>query len=601
MPDPLDPHDDLDAPEVMFLPLAVRPKSELPGIDLEMLARRLPDFVHQVLNQGQSVPTAMLELQTSGKGGATWLRLDAPPDREEAFELVPDDVDVRAVVVGELAPRENGLFVEFHVLHDEVEGFDEALTEKVAGTVPLHNPVPVLLRIARHLARLVGVPYHEPPRGLMTANGAAFRHFLQGLDNAILLSGDLDIAVPEDREALMRPFAEALALDPGFGLALRVANATTVLALDGARLDGDAVRRFLDTCYSALPVDGDGCVAIAEHLSDLGDDQRAEAWLEHAAHLDPPPAKGLESLGLLLARRGDTRGAVDLWERGLEVDGHPDFFSHLAQVRFAEDRHDDAWELVRRGLVRLRERTLRRGEWDDEASTDSVLLECLAAHLQERPAPLAVVDALLSLAGLLRDDARVFLGLCLASSGRRTIARRELVAGLDEVIDDEIRDRAVRALLRLDVDQFEVRFARAIAGAMRGKEPRQHAPALRSWLQLQEEFWPALYFLAVVERRSGNPGGALDLLYEALELSPQQPEVVLEMAATFAALGNAKRALELIEQAQAGRRVEARFVVAKATYLRQLGRLAEAREAVQAAFRAGIDTKELRKLGRSLR
>ncbi|MFM1873818.1 MAG: Tetratricopeptide repeat [Planctomycetota bacterium] len=599
MPD--HPNDDVDLPEVMFLPMAVHPKAALEGVDLEVLARRLPDFVHQVLNQGQSVPTAMLELQTSGEGGATWLRLDAPPDREEAFELVPDDVDVRAVVVGEIAPRDNGLFVEFHVLHDEVEGFDENLTEKVAGTVPLANPVPVLLRIARHLARLLGLQYHEPPRGLMTENGEAFRLFLLGLDNAMLLSGDLDIAVPEDRESLMRPFAEALALDPGFGLALRVANATTVLALDGSKLDGEAVRRFLDACYSAQPGDGDGCVAIAEHLVDLGDDQRAMAWLEHAAHLDPPPAKSLESLGLLLARRGDTRAATDLWERGLEVDGHPDFFSHLAQVRFAEDRDAEAWELVRRGLVRLRERTLRSGEWDSEPTVSSTLLECLSAHLQDRAAPIQIAEALVGLVGLMRYEARVHLGLCLLGAGRRAPARRELKAALDGLLDRDVRDRAVRALLRLDVDRFELRFARAVAGATHGKQPRRHAADFRDWLRMQEEFWPAMYFLAVIERREGNLSRAADLLFAALAISPGQPEVQLEMAEVFALNGNPKRALELAEEAAKERAAEPRFVAAQARYLLQLGRREDAKRVVEAAFATGLDGKELRKIGRELK
>lgn len=603
-----EPQDELDTPEVMFLPLAVRPKASWSGgdpwsgMDIEVLARRLPDFVHQVLNQGQVGPTALLELQTSGGGeAATWLRLDAPPDREEAFELLPGDLDVRAIVVGEIAPRDNGLFVEFHVLHEEFDGYDESVTEKVAGILPMQNPVPVLMKLVRHLARLLGIPFHAPPRGLLTHNGVAFGHFLQGLDNAMLLSGDLDIAVPEDREALMRPFADALALDPAFGLALRVANATAVLALDGARLDKDAVRRFLDVCYSAQPFDGDGCVAIAEHLTDMGDDQRAFAWLEHAAHLDPPPPKGLESLGILLARRGDTRGATELWRRGLEIDGHPDFFSHLAQVRFAEKRDGEAWELVQRGLLRLRERTLRAGEWEAEPTSTSILLECLQAHAQERSVPEPVIGALRELCAMLRDDAQVFLGLCLLSVGRAGEARRELIAGLQGVLDHDVRDRAVRAMLRIDVDGFEQRFARAVAGVLRGKNPQRSSADLQYWLHLQEEFWPALYFLALLEKRRGQVDKALDLLHEALDVYPQQPDVLFEMAELFAQRGNPKRALELIERALRERPAEVRFVAAKANYLHRLGRIDDARRIVQRAFASGLDSKDLRKVGRELR
>ncbi len=604
MPEIPESHEDLDAPEVMFLPLAVRPGHTWAGLDLDVLARRIPDFVHQIVNQGDSWPTGMLELQTSTNGGpASWLRLDAVPSHDEAFDLLPDEIDARAVVVGELWPTENGLQVELHVLRDDVDdlGADDAVTEKIGALLPMQNPVPVLLRLARHLARLLSLPFHEPPRGLLTQNGVAFGHFLQGLDNAMLLSGDLDIAVPDDREALMRPFVDALALDPAFGLALRVANATTTLALDGARIDQDAVRRFLDECYSAQPNDGDACVAIAEQLSDMGDEPRAFAWLEHATHLDPPPAKSLESLGILLVRRGDTRGAAELWQRGLEIDGHPDFFSHLAQVAFAEGRDDEAWELIRRGLGRLRERALRAGEWEEDAGSVSILLECLCAHLQERVAPPAVVDALTGLRGALRDDARVHAGLCLLAVGRPDDARRELIAGLDGALDHDVRDRAVRAMLRIDVPDFEQRFARAIEGARTASDPRRFAADLQYWLHLQDEFWPALYFLALMHRRLGDTERALDCLFSAADVHPGQPDVLAEMADLFAARGNHKRALELVERALVERAGDVGLVAARARQLLQLGRLDDARQVLQQAFASGLDGKELRQVGRALR
>ena len=62
MADKQQPHDDLDDPEVMFLPLAAAAGEGWHGLDAGVLARRIPDFVHQVLNQGQIGPSAMLEL-----------------------------------------------------------------------------------------------------------------------------------------------------------------------------------------------------------------------------------------------------------------------------------------------------------------------------------------------------------------------------------------------------------------------------------------------------------------------------------------------------------------------------------------------------------
>lgn len=588
------------APEVMFLPLATAYGDGWRGRDPAVFARRIPDFLHQVLNQGQIGPTAMLELQTANDDKpVTWVHLEAPPDREESFAFLPPGLDVRAVVTGEITPVDESLRLEFQVYRGDEA--DEAVTATVRGTVPLLDPVPGLLRLCRHLARLLELPYHEPPRGLLTGNGRAFQLFLQGLDNAMVLSGDLEIAMPEDREALMRPFAEALALDPGFGLALRVANSTAALALDSTRLDPQMVQRFLDRCYQARPSDADACVAIAEQLVDMGDDERALAWLERATGLEPPPARGLESMGLMLARRGERERARELWQKGLEIDGHPDFFSHLAQLAFAEDRDADGWELTRRGLVRLRERTLRAAEWDSFDRGAGVLLECLHAQLQRRTPPPAISSLLLDLSGLLAVDDRVFVGLCLHAVGARKEARRELVGGLRDAIDAEVRDLGVRALLQLDVAGFEARFARACDRAQRGRNPGSALGEFQLWLQLQPEFWPALFFSAVAKRRLGAADEALDLLAAANEIAPGQPDVLLAMADGFDRRRNPKHAAELITTALAARWREPRLHAAKVRYLQHLGRLTEAKDWLARARADGIDNDELRKLWRRLR
>ena len=600
MTEPEAPNDPV-GPEVMFLPLAVTTAEGWNGLDPATYARRLPDFVHQVLNEGHAGPSAMLELQsTTEDGPVRWVQFDAPPERDDAFDLLPPGLEVRAIVTGEVEPTAGGLRVEFHVYRAEDEE-DDDVTAKVGGVVTFDDPVAGLLRLTRHLARLLEIDFQAPPRGLLTHNGEAFRLFLQGLDNAMLLSGELDIAVPADREALRRPFADARALDPTFGLALRGANATAAVALDGARLDQESVRRFLDRCYQIQPADGDACVAIAEQLSGMGDDERAFAWLQHAALLDPPPPRGLESLGLLMARRGDVAEARALWQKGLDVDGHPDFFSHLAQLAFAEDHEAEAWQLLVAGLRRLCERTVRAGEWDDDPREGSVLLECLHAQLGRRAAPPEVVQALEPLRGVMIGEARVFLGLCLMACGQRREARNELQLGGRVVEALEVRDLAVRALLQIDVADFEVRFARACDRATRARNPRDALAEFQLWLHLQPEFWPALYFSALAKRRLGEADEALDLLAMALEVAPGQPDVLFALAEGFDRRRNPKRALELVDGALQGRPDDPRLHGARARYLRHLGRVDDARKCVASAREAGLDSPELRHLARRLR
>jgi len=607
MSDSLFPEDDLMAPDVMFVPLVAAPDEDWSehdvGAELDpgVLARRLPDFVHQVLNQGDPGPTAMLELQTDvGDEPVRWLRLTAVPDREDLFDLMPAGLDIRAIVSGEVAPTDAGIRVEFRVFRNEPG--DEWVSQKIAGVLPLEDPISGLLRMSRHLARALELPFVAPSSGLLTRSFRAFLHFLDGLDNAMLLSGDLDIAVPDDRAQLIRPFAEALALDPAFGLALRVANATTMLAVDGRRLEQEVVRNFLDRCYQAQPGDGEACVAVAEQLSGMGDDQRAQEWLEHAAHLDPPPPRGLENLGMIRARDGDLPAARSLWQRGLEVDGHPDFFSHLAQLCLAESREDDAWGFFARGLWRLRERTARAAEWDDRERGRVVLLECLHSAMTTREAPEDVVTALEALCGLFVAEDRINLGLCLYASGRGTAARTEITGGLRALtLDLDVRDRAVRTLLCIALPDFEQRFAKAVDTATRARDSRAALAEFAAFYELQDEFWPALFFGGVARRRFGDADGALDLFAEALVLSPGQPDVLYEMAELFSGRQNSKRSIELIDEALLRRWREPRYHVARLRYLRALGRRAEAVEWCDRVSSDGIDSPELRRLGRSLR
>jgi len=107
-------------PEVMFLPLAVPEEEGFGELDCGVLARRIPDFVHQVLNQAQIGPTGVLEVQSPpDEGPVSWVIMDAPPGPEDAFDLLPDEEEVRAVVTGELVPVDGGLRVEFHVYFAE--------------------------------------------------------------------------------------------------------------------------------------------------------------------------------------------------------------------------------------------------------------------------------------------------------------------------------------------------------------------------------------------------------------------------------------------------------------------------------------------------
>ena len=372
------------------------------------------------------------------------------------------------------------------------------------------------------------------------------------------------------------------------------------MALSNGCIDIDQARRFLDRCYSTQPGDGEGCVAVAEQLREMGDDQRAMAWLEHASHLDPPPARGLESLGVLFANRGETIAARNLWLRGLSVDGHPDFFGHLARLHFAEKRDLDAWEMVVRGLRRLHERIVRAAEWEDEERSTGVLLPYLYEHLEGRVAPNDVIEGIVDLTGMVQGEDQVYLGLCLMGVDSLGNARRELADAVeDDALEADVRDSCVRALLNIDIKDFERRFAKASEQSMRGRA-RDCLVDLQLWLDLQPRFWPGLYFSAMALRRLGDSEGALDMLSEAHRLAPDRAEVLHQMALLFDQRGNPKRALELAGRALNLRPDDPSIHAARVQFLVGLGRESQARISLATALQIDAGHPDLRRLKRKL-
>lgn len=589
-------------PDVFLLPLAVSDPTGLRrlGVDPAVLARRIPDFLHQLVNQGDSGPTAMIEIQTpADEHPVRWAELDEVPEAEEAFELLPDGEYARALVLGKLWASEDVVGIELHVHF--AEDLDTPCSTKLAAVVPLSDPASALRRLAERLARVIDLGFPPLPSGLLTRDGRAFFAFLEGLDGVALLSGELSIDPGCDSEALLRPLAQALAFDPGFGLALRAWHAAVASAVDRQLLDPRAQTRLQDECLRLRPRDGEACVAIADHLAARGDTEHAMAWLQHAVQLEPPPPRGLESLGIACANRGDVQAARSLWIAGLEQDGHPDFFAHLARLEFAQGDDAAAWDKVRHGLRRIHERSVRYEEWGDDGRGCGVLLAYLVEHLSERRPPAAVLAAVRGLVGVLRSaEDRIELGLCLSELGGRELALIELDAGLAGELSAEARDRGVRAVLRLKVRGFEAKFAKLVDSVMRIRDPRRVLAELERYRALEPRFWPALFYSGVARRRLGEEELALDLMAEVLRARPGQPDALAEMAAMFDRRGNPKRALECIEDALSARPGDPHLLGRRALYQHRLGRGGQARESLRAAMVRGAGTAELEEIRRQI-
>jgi len=577
-------------PEIFFLPLAVAEPSQVAaqiGVSAEILARRIPDFVHQLLNGLDSIPTGMLEVQTPpDELPVRWVNFEELPEPEEAFDLLPDDEEPQAVVLGTLESTAEGLIVVFQV--HRAEDLESGISTQVRGVLSTKDPVGGAKRLCERLARVLGLPWTPPPAGLLTKVPKAFFKFLEGLDNAALLSGDLAIESELPTQTLMHPFAEALGCDPAFGLALRVAHATLAEAVAGARVDAAECKRVLDDCLQTAPSDGEGCVQVADQLAVLGDDERAMTWLTHAARLTPPPPKSLENLGILMANKGDTIQARNLWLQGVDLDGHPDFFAHLARLAFSENNLAEAWDKILHGLRRLTERSLRAGEWDDDGRGAGVILRYLVDHLGEAKPHAQVVEALVDLLGILPvGEDRVDLGLCLIAVGKPTQARAEITGSLEFDLEPTVRDQAVRALLGIDIVDFEKRFRLAVDQVVGKKSFAPAVAALAEFHAMQPSFWPALFFSGIAMQRQGEDERALDMMAEVLRIRPGQPDALSELAVLFDRRGNSKRALECIEEALEERSDDVQLLANQALFLSHLGRTEDARRVLEDALEIG--------------
>jgi tetratricopeptide (TPR) repeat protein len=545
-------------PDVYFLPLAPPKRRQLDGRDVGVMCRRIPDFLHQLINHGETGPTGMVELQTPLPRRSL--------DASEVFARVPRGEEVRAVVTGMLNTGHEGFEMELTIHFRPDPDAIRPITLSV--TVDVRDPLPALTRLASRLAGILEIPY-SPSRVLVTRDPQALYRFLEGLDGSA-------------------PLSEILSLDPGFGLVLRVVHLRLAAALETGHLDRTACCRILDDCLRALPTDGEACVRVAGLLRSLGEEKRARAWLEQATGQPEPTAEALEALGLFW-ERGHPDRARELWQRGSELDGHPDFCAHLARLAFDGGDLHEAWSQVERGLRRILERRARRQEWPQDCNGTGhhvgLLLRLVAEHLTTCRPPAPVTALVRDLRGqLARPEERVELGLCLFRLGLAADGRTEVEAALSMDLDLRARDRAVRTMLALNVPAFERRFAAAVKAIRHSPHPSRGMQAMREFLIRQPEFWPGLFYLAIGLKGQGREDEALDALAEVLQMCPGHVGTLVEMAELFAARGNPKRALECVDEALRTRGQEARLHLRRAQYLEQLDRAAEAAAAVDRAL-----------------
>ncbi len=571
---------------LFFFPLA--DKSQAGAIDIEgaILSRRIPDFLCLCLNEASDADKiGLLEIRSADEEGyptGEWAEFDEMPEIEDAMALLPQE-GLEAVILGSIEDARRGLLIKLQVVQ---EGAVRQITE-IRHRLDPTRVVDSLLALCKKLARHLGLPFH--PKNwdkLGTPNDRAMAHFLLGLEGASSLDPQI-IGLREPR-TLLEPFVQALEQDPEFGWALRKLHWAIVEGLGEFTVTTDEALALYDGALETWPADAELMAQIGEFLASIDEDEQAEEWLRQSVERDNPPIGALEFLGILLANRGEMLQARNLWLAGVKLDGHPDFFAHLARLAFSESQWDEAWDKVIRGLRRLSERRLHPGEWDEDEGRGGVLLRYLAEHLadlEEKVTPPEDIGGiLLDLCELTWEpEDRMNLGICLTLTGHETEALQALHAALPHVEDLDRRDIGAEMLCELVFEEFDQEFAQSVDTLEEGGDLETVADYLSKVCDSVPQFWPAWFFLGKTHEVRESWEAALNAYERAAFLRRDQSEIFSRVALCAHQCAMSEKAIASLDKAIEIEPHDAGLHADKALLLHIEGHKTEALEALDTA------------------
>ncbi|HHI79777.1 MAG TPA: tetratricopeptide repeat protein [Planctomycetes bacterium] len=582
---------EIENTNIFFFPFAEPKEMTLGETASSILARRIPDFLCICLNSGEEERVGMLEIRAANEQGeptGDWARFREEPSWEEALFLLPNPQNSIAI-----SGSIRGLTAEILTLSLSIHfGAEAGKTEEFLWKVDLGDPSTSFFALAKKLGRILGIKIpNKLEESQKTRDPEAFWHFLRGLDGAASL--DPNFLSPVDAVESLKPFIKALQIDPSFGLSLNRLFGAIHEAWDSHILHEKEALELFDQALEAHPEDSESVTGIGEFLAAHNETQRAEAWLQVAVEVgDPPPAASLESLGILLANRGETVRARNLWRSAVHLDGHPDFFAHLARLAFLENNYDEAWDKVLRGLRRIYERSLHPSEWGQEAHRGGVLLRYLGEHLEEildrkdpkHLPPEDVKEILLDLTRQIHEpEDRLDLGICLSILGTVEEAKHALRASIPHVEDPDRRDLGCQYLGRLLFPNFDQELKRTLAVRDLGEEAQAAQNFLSAVAKEIPQCWVAIAQLGKLACLRKDWELALSYYKRATFLRRDRKELYSQLSLCHFRCGEMDDALVAIREAMDIEPEDAGIHADYALLLHRMGFEDEARDAIDIA------------------
>lgn len=332
--------------------------------------------------------------------------------------------------------------------------------------------------------------------------------------------------------------------------------------------------------------------------------QKAEQRLA----VDAKDGRALRQIALIRTQQGEFSKAAEAYERLVAAAPAPDAvaLNNLATL-YADhlDKPDRAYELARQArAVRPSVDAALTPEAKIEAASIADTLAWLAYRRGDFPQAFALVQ---EAAGQLGDQPEVqaHLGMAAAAMGNTEVARTALAAAVAASADFPIKEEARQRLALLSGDAAAVQSSTELAALAlktpedpvlqlrlaeafdREKNFPQAATAYASALERNPSLAAAALRLA--ELNAGplkNPSKALDYAKKARALAPGDPRVAGLLGALAQQSGDHAWAYDLLREATQGDAKDAGTLVTLGHAAYSLGRIEEARAAMQESLAA---------------
>lgn len=577
-----------------------------------------PVFTAMQENQGRRVPALMIFRE--------------PWTDERALEGI-----------GRFQNAQHGLMTDMYAQEDKVKITARLVASKDGALTPVRSfeaettaeQLPgELFRLAQEIAGGLGkqVEKNSWQDAFGSTNVQAIISFLVGLGNLSALQGR---CVPTTSDQLLSPLMDALGRAPEMDPVMQALHAMTDILIAG-QPDQAAIPlsiQALSIAAQRRKSDQGAWHHLALVLRRVGDLGSAVQAFQQAINLGPQNPQVAAGFIDTLRAAGDLENALKVAQFAVENGNEgPVVFAQLGSLLIENDQFDEAEPFLRRaveeGKVPSAYGDLANVLWETTESDPKKVkedreeaLSLLVQAVEQPQIAKSTLDILLDLHEEEKLEKATALLLRAAEKHNQNAMVQRYVASLyldgdnppaarpyleailqlpRRSLDDDAFAR--RAILTLDIEDFEDRYDQAIDYVRSGDKQKQLAASrfLREIIARDPRYWQPHLMLAIAVANTEGDTAALAHLNDAVRLRPNDAEIRNLLATILRKQGRAREAVEHLRAVVAINPREIEPVINLAAAMRDANLFDEARQVCTAALQMIPDHPEFKRILDSL-